>query len=326
MSVEPARARDRPYLSVILTGRNDGFGGDFDTRLFRALEFNHRQLAVRRIPHEFVFVEWRPLPDRPLLAEVLADRFPELVPDALTSFVADASYHDACSLNPRLQFQEFIAKNVGIRRARGEFVLTTNSDIYLGRGIVDWLQEAALQHGVLYRATRVDLKDSLDPDGMDWSVLEDERNYGAVNRILPPYYTNASGDFLLADRETWLRLGGFNEVYRLAKVHLDANFCRKAHASGVRLTALDAPVYHMGSGTWNAQRQLYAAQPSAAPWGHTTRARWKWHVSYENDPGWGLWRAPTRTLRPGLHFLVFTWDAVPPRVALQGVVALRATR
>ena len=38
---------------------------------------------------------------------------------------------------------------------------------------------------------------------------------------------------------------GFNEVYRVAKIHLDANFCLKAYANGYRLVDLGQPVYHL---------------------------------------------------------------------------------
>src|SRR6266850_508861 len=111
-----------PYLSIIFTGRNDDFGGDFNSRLFRAIEFNHRHLTEHGISHEFVFVEWRPVPRKRWLAQVLADRYPALVPDTLYSYVADIRYHDAYSLNPKLQFQEFIAKNIAIRRCHGRFL------------------------------------------------------------------------------------------------------------------------------------------------------------------------------------------------------------
>lgn len=306
-----------PYLSIILTGRNDDFGGDFNGRLFRALEFNHRHLTDRGVPHEFVFVEWRPLDGRPWLAEVLADRYPELVPHTLTSYVADAAYHDAYSLNPRLQFQEFIAKNIGIRRSRGRFLLTTNTDIYLSRGALDTLQRQQLEPRILYRAPRFDLKEDIECDHLDWAVLEDERNRDTANLIRPPLYTNAAGDFLLLDRETYLTLRGFNEVYRLARVHMDGNFCLKAHSAGLALQAFDWPVYHVGRGTLNSQKKLYADRPREAPWGDT---RWKQAVVYDNDANWGLKLAPARSVRPGVDFLAFTWAAVPPVVALRRVV------
>jgi hypothetical protein len=306
-----------PYLSIILTGRNDDFGGDFNTRLFRALEFNHDHLSERGISHEFVLAEWRPVPGKPWLAEVLADRYPDLVPSTMNAIVADVAYHDAYSLNPKLQFQEFIAKNIGIRRCRGAYILTTNTDIYLSRGVLDRLERRALEPRVLYRAPRIDLKNDIDCESMDWSILEDDRNCDTVNEIRPPCYTNASGDFLLLDRDSYHQLRGFNEVYRVAKVHMDSNFCLKAYASGLTLLPLEAPVYHVGLGTLNSQKKLYVDRPGDAPWGDT---RWKRAVVYENDPNWGLWGAPRQTVRPGLEYLQFSWDAVPPIVALERVV------
>lgn len=311
-------ALEPPYLSIVLTGRNDDFGGAFNERLFRALEFNHRHLSERGISHEFIFVEWRPLAGKPWLAEVLADRYAGLVPHTLTSYVADLAYHDAYSLNPRLQFQEFIAKNIGIRRCRGAYILTTNTDIYLGRGVLDRLERRALEPRTLYRVPRVDLKDSIDYGVIDWSVLEDERNYDVVNEIRPPHYTNASGDFLLLDRDSYLELRGFNEVYRVAKIHLDGNFCIKAHSCGFKIVALDSPVYHVGRGTLHAHTSLYAKRPADAPWGDR---RWSGTVIYENPPEWGLSRAPARERRPGVHYLDFSWEAVPPAVALRRIVS-----
>ena len=306
-----------PYLSLVFTGRNDDFGGDFNGRFFRALRFNHEHLTSAGIPHEFVFVEWRPITGRPYLATVLAEAFPELGPAELRSFVVDATYHDALSLNPRLQFQEFIAKNVGIRRARGSFILTTNTDIYLSRGVLGTLAERLLESNVLYRAPRHDLKGHSDVSFLDWDVLEDERNWEIVNKIKPPLYTNASGDFLLLDWQTSHRLRGFNEIYRTAKIHMDGNFCVKAYASGVRLVDIGAPVYHVGRGTLHAQIGSYRSRPTEAPWGDI---RWNSDVIYSNGDDWGLGRAPERPLDACTTFLEFDWSTIGPMVDLKRVV------
>jgi hypothetical protein len=306
-----------PYLALVFTGRNDDFGGDFNGRFFRALRFNHERLNEAGIPHEFLFVEWRPIVGRPYLATVLGETFPDLTPSQLRSVVVDAAYHDALSLNPRLQFQEFIAKNVGIRRARGAFILTTNTDIYLGRGVVDYLATRELERNVLYRAARHDLKGHSDVSFIDWNVLEDERNWEIVNKIKPPLFTNASGDFLLLDRQTSHRLRGFNEIYRTAKIHMDGNFCVKAHASGVRLVDIGAPVYHVGRGTLHAQIGSYRSRPAEAPWGDI---RWNSDVIYVNGDGWGLGAAPERRLDERTTLLEFDWSSVAPMVELRRVV------
>jgi hypothetical protein len=307
-----------PYLTIVVTGRNDDFGGDFNARFFGALQFNHDCLRAAGIPHEFVFVEWRPIAGKPYLAMLTANAFPELGDSELRSYVVDAAYHDALSLNPRIQFQEFIAKNVGIRRARGAFVLTTNTDIYLGRGVRDFLAERSLSPRVLYRAPRHDLSWAGDASSLDWDVLHDERNWEEVNDIKPPWFTNASGDFLLLDRESYHELRGFNEVYRNAKIHMDGNFCVKAHASGMSLVNIGTPVFHVGRGTLHAQRDAYRDRPADAPWGDI---RWNSTVLYENGPEWGLGDAPERRLDERVTYLDFDWRAVGPMVQLKRVVS-----
>jgi hypothetical protein len=308
---------ERPYLSIVVTGRNDDFGGDFNGRFFRALRFNHDQLTRAGVTHEFVLVEWRPIDGKPYLATVLGAAFPDLSAEQLQSYVVDPSYHDAFSLNPRIQFQEFIAKNVGIRRTRGRFVLTTNTDIYLGRGVIERLAERMLEPDILYRAVRHDLKSYADVSCVDWAVLEDPRNWDMVNRIKPPFFTNASGDFLLLDRDRYHVLRGFNEVYRVAKIHIDGNFCLKAYASDVPLVDIGAPVYHVGRGTLHAQVGQYRNRLGDAPWGDK---RWKSKVIYENGPEWGLVDAPERRLDARTVFIDFDWRAVSPMVDLKRVV------
>jgi hypothetical protein len=307
----------RPYLTIVVTGRNDDFGGDFNGRLFRALAFNHEALERAGVSHEFIFVEWRPVENAPFLSTVLGREFPALAGSVLRCFVVDRRYHEAFSLNPKLQFQEFIAKNIGIRHAHGEFLLTTNTDIYLGRNLVARLARRDFERGVLYRTVRVDLKTHCGFDTMSWDVLEDPSNCDLVNEIQPPCYTNASGDFLFLDGETYRRLRGFNEVYRVAKVHMDSNFCLKAYSSGVRLEPIDAPVYHVGEGTLNSQAPIYRDRPGDAPWGNV---RWKHKVIYDNGPDWGLARAPITPLDSHTQFLEFTWAAVPPLLDLRRLV------
>jgi hypothetical protein len=148
-------------------------------------------------------------------------------------------------------------------------------------------------------------------------VLENERNWEVVNVIKPPLYTNASGDFLLLDRGTAHRLRGFNEIYRNAKIHMDGNFCVKAHASGVPIVDIGAPVYHVGRGTLHAQKGSYRSRPEDAPWGDI---RWNSDVIYINPDDWGLGAAPEHRLDARTTLLAFDWATVPLMVALRRVV------
>ena len=307
-----------PFLTIVIVGRNDDLGGDFSGRFFRALRFNCEQLRMGGVTFEIVFVEWRPVAGKPLLSTLLVEAFADLAPQDLRAYVVDSAFHDALSLNSHLQFQEFIAKNVGIRRARGRYVLATNTDVYLGREVLKTFAAGELQPGTLYRACRVDVT-SFENEGLPtFARFENPLNHLVVNHIHPPYFTNASGDFLLLDRPTWHRLRGFNEVYRLAKVHIDKNFCYKCHGAGLRLVDLGVPIYHMGTGTLHAEREKFSARPDLAPWGNI---RWNSKVLYDNPAGWGLGSAAERVDGPHVVHLTFAWSAVPPLVDLRRIVS-----
>jgi hypothetical protein len=303
-----------PYLTIVLTGRNDNFGGNFNQRLFNALSYNHQLLTEARVDYDVVFVEWSPVPNRLLLSDLLRCHVPE-VAERLTTYEVDRRYHDAFSQNPRIRFHEFIAKNVGIRRAAGSYILTTNTDIFLSRETVNLIARQMLRPMILYRATRVDMKSSLDLTNLDEDVVTDARNHLLVNAIGPPFFTNASGDFLLLDRFSFHAIRGFNEVFRVAKLLIDANFCYRAAAEGVLLVDSGTRVYHVGEGTLHRHSSTYRPRPSDAPWGHN----WRKHVLYENSPDWGLGRAPVVQRSDGHVRLEFAADAVPPLVALQRI-------
>jgi hypothetical protein len=309
------------YLSIVLTGRNDEYGIDFRTRFLRTLTFNHRELAARHVPFEIVFVEWAPPRDRPLLIDVARDSIPELGDDAVfRGIVVDRQYQDALSLNPRLEYLEFIAKNVGIRRAAGAFVLTSNCDVLLGRSILEVFSRRALESAVVYRAARYDLKMAVDPSRLDWALLEDSRNLERPPHVLkPPLMGGGTGDFLLLDRTSFHSLGGFNEVYRVARIGVDQNFVVKALSAGLTVRDIGGPVYHMNHvGSYQLTRQAYKGREAEAHYGNI-----QWpsrRVIYVNPSNWGLAAASEQSLGPQKSALRFSWDAVPPLVDLHRVV------
>jgi hypothetical protein len=309
-----------PFLSIVLTGRNDEHGGDFRARFFRTLAFNLRELAARQISHEIVFVEWAPSSGRPLLVDLVEQDVPEASRAEFSGYVVDPRYQPALSLDPRIAYLEFAAKNVGIRRARGRFVLVSNCDILLGRHVLDVLQREALSPRTLYRAPRDDLKLAIDFDRLGWEVLEDPRNLaGAPRQLKPPLMTGGTGDFILLERDAFFEVRGFNEIYRRARVGVDSNFLVKALSAGIPIEAIGGPVYHVNHpGSYRLRRRVGTDREAAQPWGTL-----RWHsrgVVYNNHDGWGLAGAPETALSPRTRRLDFSWEAVPPLVDLSRVV------
>ena len=310
-----ARGRqDIPYISIVLTGRNDNKGDDFNERLFAATSYNHRLLAAAGVDYELVFVEWPPVPERELIGDLLRKEFPEMA-RRLTTYEVDERYHAAFSQNPQLELHEFIAKNVGIRRAAGSYILTTSTDTYLSGDIVNLIARRMLRPMTVYRATRVDLQLHLDRTSVNESALSDPRNWATVNVLKPPFLTDASSDFLLLDRFSFCALRGFNEVFRVARIHVDANFCYHAAAHGLALVDTRMRVFHFEEGRFAAQRSASELPQDAAPWGAD---RYK-QILYENPESWGLGDAPLE--RRGANHMRLEYDhrATPPLVALQRI-------
>ena len=308
-----------PALSIVFTGRHDNYGGDFNQRFFTALRFNHAQLAARGVACEFVFVEWSPVPGRPYLADLLAGEFPELGAAALRRIVVAPEYHAALTQHPQIGYLEYVAKNVGIRRATAPLVLVSNTDVLLGRAAIDAIAGGRLLGGTIYRAARYDIKLGVDQSHLTWDTIEDPASHVRRPVLQPPLFNGASGDFVLADRPTFDRLRGFNEVYRAARSGIDLNFLVKAHGAGYPIADVGGPVYHINHvGSFRISKGAYRDESNDTPWGNM---RWhSRHVAYNNPDGWGLGDAPSRPLPGGAVFLDFDWRAVPPLVELRRVV------
>jgi hypothetical protein len=195
--------------------------------------------------------------------------------------------------------------------------------VFLGRRVLEVLQQHALEQRTLYRAPRHDLKLAVDPSNLDWGVLEDPRNLAGPAHVLkPPYMGSATGDFVLLDRQSFHEIRGFNEIYRVARIGIDRNLLVKVLSSGLRIVDIGGPVYHVNHvGSYRLQPDAYAGREAEAHWGNR-----RWHqggVSYSNPAGWGLGHAPTRQER-GAIYLDFSWDAVPPLVDLRRIVPAAA--
>lgn len=307
-----------PFLSLVLTGRNDDYGGNFVSRFFRVLTFNLELLADLKLSAEVILVEWCPTPGRPLLAERLQKSLPPRFRECVTTYVVDGRYQAALSLNPRLEYLEFVAKNIGVRRATGQYVLTTNTDLILSAAMGRALASGTLEPHCVYRANRIDLKLGIDDSTLHHALLDNPDNHMPRSRITPPLYAGATGDFTLLDRDTFHRLRGFNELYRMVRIGIDHNFLVKAQSSGVSIADIGPPIYHVAHlASYQTSKHTASRQEAESRWGRT------WHnheVIYDNREDWGLRDAPARQIEDGIQRLDFDWRAVPPLVDLHRIV------
>jgi hypothetical protein len=114
------------------------------------------QASRYQLSSEIVVVEWNPPADRPRLRDEL--RWPEDMGGCEVRFIeAPREIHDRLPNAAAIPLHQMIAKNAGIRRARGEFVLATNLDIIFSAELMRFLAERRLERGKMYRVDRTDV-------------------------------------------------------------------------------------------------------------------------------------------------------------------------
>jgi hypothetical protein len=163
-----------PYLSIVMIGRNDNYGGDFKQRLQNCLHWTHRQLTSHKITSELIFVNYNPLPlpaiedflDWPLSNQFVTVRILTVPSEAHLDFVTTYGVKNVPVL-------EYVAKNAGIRRSNGQFILCMNPDILIDDRIFGRLLHLSEYH--YYRCNRCDFdcEVNLAATSNLWTAIED---------------------------------------------------------------------------------------------------------------------------------------------------------
>jgi GT2 family glycosyltransferase len=149
-------AKSVPYLSVVAASRNDDHGGDPLIRTQIFIDCFARQCEKYRLSAELILVDWNPVEGRPGLGGVL--RLPEDATYCAARVITVPSVlHRRFKYSERLGFFQMIAKNAGIRRARGRFVLATNIDIIFSDELMRHIARQQLNPGEMLRVDRYDI-------------------------------------------------------------------------------------------------------------------------------------------------------------------------
>ena len=150
----------QPYISIVAASRNDDHGGDPLIRTQIFINNLARQCEIHQLPAELIVVDWNPVPERPGLAAVL--HLPSESTFIQTRTVTVPTIlHQRLKYAERLPFFQMIAKNVGIRRAKGHFVLATNIDILFSDELIGFIARQRLDPNKQYRVDRYDIESGL---------------------------------------------------------------------------------------------------------------------------------------------------------------------
>ncbi|MCU1235034.1 MAG: methyltransferase FkbM family [Candidatus Solibacter sp.] len=162
------REQSTIYISVVVAARNDNHGGNMLGRMQAFVDSWIDQAEQFGIPSEIIVVEWNPPAGRPRLATEL--RWPQASSLCEVRFVeVPPEIHRQFPNASAIPLHQMIAKNVGIRRARGQFILATNIDILFSTELMRFLSTRSLERGAMYRMDRYDVASEIPANG---SLLE----------------------------------------------------------------------------------------------------------------------------------------------------------
>jgi hypothetical protein len=143
-----------------------------------------------------------------------------------------------------------IGKNVGIRQARGDWVLATNIDVVFNDNLAHRLacHEDMLDRDAFYRAIRFDTSlRKLPPININEQTLLCRMNIIRVMNAPPDrLHTNACGDFTLMTKGNWQEMRGYME-WPIWSIHIDSLGLIRAKGLGLDQRVFDRNhrVYHL---------------------------------------------------------------------------------
>jgi hypothetical protein len=171
MRTGPGGDDTTPKLSIVFAVHDPSYAGDLLGRTQTCLR-GLIELANRfALDAEIVIVEWNPDPRQPSFREGLT--WPDALGRVSLRFIeVPAEIHRRFPNADRIPIFEYLAKNVGLRRARGDYLLATNPDLFYSVELVKALARATLAPQRFYRVDRSDLRAAIP---RDWSVKAQSR-------------------------------------------------------------------------------------------------------------------------------------------------------
>ncbi|OHS99024.1 hypothetical protein TRFO_08576 [Tritrichomonas foetus] len=225
---------DKPFVSIVIVGRHDGFSNGFEERtqhFFTSISQHLKNAPLANF--EIVFVDYATPTENKKLSEIF--QFDETLKKKIRFINVPVKSHYRLNreLNAKVSFYEYIAKNIGIRRAKGKFILTTNPDNLYNSDFFDKIQRKQFNDGILYRTNRFSCKEGIKYNinelihilnDTPWS-LNDQFELASrcptnlkgtsfeisVSSLQKDAWPCGAGDFLMMSAKMWDAVGGFNE-------------------------------------------------------------------------------------------------------------------
>lgn len=264
----------QPYISFVTYGRNDGYTADYARRVGQAVRCLALQLERAGLASEIIISEWNPPKDTPLLIDTL--NIPVgLQHVTIAGVITGPEHHKHFLGASEVGIHVTEAANVGLRRARGEFIVGKSSDTFYSPEVIEKIAARNLRKDTIYR---VDRHDVFIDDPSVWDLPDEEllgkfatlpgNVHGWIQQVpewgLRELHTNACGDFTLMAAHYWKTLRGYPRDPTVLALDSDSLVLHAAAALGAaeRRWPESCRVYKPAHSNMNAAR----VQQLWAPW------------------------------------------------------------
>jgi hypothetical protein len=262
------KSPSEPYVSFVTFSRNDDYAGGL-RKLYWSTRYLAEQCDEAGLAAESVIVEWNPPADREPLAIALMD-LPSSRNLAVRIVTVPPHVHARYAYSNLRPMHGAVAANVGLRRARGNFLVVRVADAFYPDSLIRFLATRTLNAEHLYRAMRVDLEpkaaDMLGSSKTDFLAncadliaLRNEHLEQPYSPFqLPRLFTNAGGDFQLLARDRWRELRGYWESSDITAFEADSMLSYSAYGTGIQEEVLSAEcVYKIAHAGSHGHRMAY---------------------------------------------------------------------
>lgn len=254
-------------LSLVVVGRNDNYGGDFSLRLKTTIDWN-----LSRFPGaELIYIEWNPLENKASDTIWMAERYTNA-----KFFIVPNKVH--LQFNPKTSFPilEYLAKNLGMRKASGEWIMLINADVLLGPDVTF----DQLSKNNVYGTHYTNIKWNNQPVTTEY--LQDEKNILA-SAAAPFTLESVVGNFILTHKENWMKMTGYDENLLDARNSVDNNGLQQLKHMGLKPMALGHH-YHLD----HPESLINGANPTHGSNERITQIRQGFNIPYKNNDFWGM--------------------------------------
>jgi len=243
-------------ITAVIVSRNDNYGGHLNERATYAIN------SAINTYDEVIYVDWNS-PTHSLLWDIkdnlqLKGNLKHFVipPDAAKILTDQDEHAQLCC--------EVLARNIGIRRAEGDYIVSTNIDIiHPKREDIEKVINESDGNTMIALSRREVTWDIIkefhggEMKFQDWDKLRDYIYINSEKRVVEEKTVsgddysliNCCGDFQIAPKHVWEGIRGFEEelIYPL---YADTNVQKKSIKHGFGLKAIfDPPMFHINHGS-----------------------------------------------------------------------------